>query len=53
MAISRVADSGESDACTRFICRLDEKSPRIVPGAAFRPLVAPSMSRTTRITSGP
>ena len=53
MPISRLADSGPSEAWTRFICWLELKSPRIVPGSAFSPLVAPTMSRTTRIASGP
>jgi len=36
-----------------LICGLVLKAPRRVPGAALRPLVAPSMSRTTRMVSSP
>ena len=43
------ADSEESEPCTRF-SRLDsERSPRMVPGAALRPSVAPLIARTTSI----
>ena len=53
IAISRSADSGESEPCTRF-SRLDsERSPRIVPGAALRPSVAPLSARTTSTASSP
>ncbi len=53
MASSRSADSAESDPCTRF-SRLDsDRSPRIVPGAALRPSVAPAIARTTAIASSP
>jgi hypothetical protein len=49
-ASSRLALSAESEACTRF-SRLDsDRSPRIVPGAALRPSVAPTSARTTSIT---
>ena len=34
-AISRSADSGESEPCTRLFWVLSAKSPRIVPGTAF------------------
>src|SRR4051794_23653710 len=51
--ISRSADSGESEPWTRF-SRLDsDRSPRIVPGAALRPSVAPLMARTTSTASSP
>ena len=46
ISISRLADSGPSEAWTRFICWLALKSPRMVPGLAFSPLVTPAMSRT-------
>ena len=52
-AISRFADSAESEPCTRF-SRLDSaKSPRMVPGAALRPSVAPLIARTTSMASSP
>ena len=46
-AISRAADSGESDPCTRFSVVSIPKSPRMVPGSASAGLVAPIMRRTT------
>ena len=52
-SISRAADSGESEPCTRFSRFDSEKSPRIVPGAALRPSVAPLRPRTTSIASSP
>ena len=53
IAISRLADSGESEPCTRF-SRFDrDRSPRIVPGAALRPSVAPLSARTTSTASSP
>ncbi len=36
-----------------FSCPDMEKSPRIVPGAALRPFVAPVIERTTFIASTP
>src|SRR3974377_2114334 len=40
-AISRAADSGPSEPCTRFSVSSMPRSPRIVPGAASRRFVAP------------
>src|SRR5690606_26301561 len=52
-AISRSADSGLSEPCTRFSRLEREKSPRMVPGAALRPSVAPLRPRTTSTASSP
>ena len=46
-AISRAADSGESEPWIRFSVVLMARSPRMVPGAASAGLVAPIMVRTT------
>jgi hypothetical protein len=46
-AISRAADSWESDPCTRFSVVSIPRSPRMVPGAASAGLVVPIMRRTT------
>ena len=57
-SISRAADSGESEPCTRFSWTSSAKSPRIVPGAAATGSVAPasggtpSMARWPSATSG-
>src|SRR6185436_7950560 len=53
IAISRSADSGESEPCTRFSRFDSDRSPRIVPGAALRPSVAPLSARTTSTASSP
>ena len=54
MPISRWADSSESEPCTRFSVNSVPRSPRIVPGAASRGLVAPIIVRTTfHVSSGP
>ena len=54
MPISRCADSNESLPCTRFSVNKMPRSPRIVPGAALRGLVAPITVRTTsHVSSGP
>ena len=53
MAISRCAASTLSLPWIRFIWRLMPKSPRIVPGAACRPLVGPIIVRITVTASGP
>ena len=48
------ADSSESLPCTRFSVNKMPRSPRIVPGAALRGLVAPIIVRTTsHVSSGP
>ena len=47
------AFSSLSDAWMMFSCELMPKSPRIVPGAALRELVAPVSARTTATTSLP
>ena len=47
IAISRAADSGESEPCTRFSVSSTPKSPRIVPGSASAGLVVPIILRTT------
>ncbi len=52
-AISRSADSGPSEPCTRFSPVSSARSPRIVPGAASRGFVAPITVRTTFHVSGP
>ena len=52
-AISRVADSLLSEPCTRFSRFDSDRSPRMVPGAALRPSVAPLIARTTSIASSP
>src|SRR5262245_9493065 len=52
-SISRLADSSESEACTRF-SRLElARSPRVLPGAAVRASVAPTIARTTSTTRSP
>ena len=53
MAISRSADSGESDPCTMFSPISSARSPRIVPGAESSGLVAPIIVRTVATAAGP
>ena len=50
-AISRTADSPESEPCTRFSDVDRARSPRIEPGAALRPSVAPFMPGPRRLRS--
>src|SRR5690606_17621380 len=52
-AIARAADSGESEPCTTLSRLESERSPRMVPGAATRPSVAPLSARTTSIAWSP
>ena len=57
-AISRLADSSESDPCTTFwiawfSLAAFAKSPRIVPGKASYGRVAPIIVRQVSITLGP
>src|ERR1051325_4034344 len=50
---SRAADSGESEPWIKLNELETPKSPRIVPGAAFDPKVAPIRLRAMRIASLP
>src|SRR5207302_392771 len=52
-AISRSADSGESDPCTRLSGIESARSPRMVPGAESFGFVAPIVVRTTGIADSP
>src|SRR5207302_11118876 len=52
-AISRAADSGESEPCTRLSGIETARSPRIVPGAAFAGSVAPIVERIVAIAPSP
>src|SRR5665648_1195439 len=53
IAISRFADSSESDACTRFLPISRAKSQRMVPGAASIGFVAPFTVRMVAIAPLP
>ena len=54
MVVSRSADAAESLPWTRFSVNRMPRSPRIVPGSAWRGLVAPTIVRTTsQVSSGP
>ena len=52
-AISRAADSGESEPCTRLSGIESARSPRIEPGVASAGLVAPIVVRTVAIAPSP
>lgn len=53
LLISVAASSAEDEAWMMFSWFDMAKSPRIVPGAAWRPLVTPVIERTTFIASTP